>query len=88
MKCANCGNDDKRILWDDGDTIYCSNCCHRTLKETGEDDLVECPCCGYERDRTALYCFNCGHAWGAKISGREKYEIRKILQEEFGYKND
>lgn len=88
MKCANCGNDDERILWDEGDTIYCSNCCHRTLKETGEDDLVECPCCGYERDRKALYCFNCGNAWGVKISGREKYEIRKILQEEFGYKKD
>ena len=80
MKCANCGNDDERILWDEGDTIYCSNCCHRTLKETGEDDLVECPCCGYERDRKALYCFNCGHAWGAEIIETEKYEIRKMLQ--------
>ena len=88
MKCANCGNDDERMLWDEGDTIYCSSCRHRTLKETGDDDLVECPCCGYERDRKALYCFHCGHAWGAKISGREKYESRKILQDEFGYKKD
>jgi len=88
MKCANCGNDDERILWDEGDTIYCSNCCHRTLKETGEDDLVECPCCGYERDRKASQCFNCGHSWGAEVYEGEKEEIRKILQNEFGYKKD
>lgn len=88
MKCSNCGNNDERILLDEEDTIYCSNCCHRTSKETGKDDLVECPCCGYERDRKALYCFHCGHAWGAKISGREKYESRKIMQNEFGYKKD
>ena len=54
MKCANCGNDDERMLWDEGDTIYCSKCCHRTSFETGKDDLVECPYCHYMRDRKAF----------------------------------
>ena len=40
MKCANCGNEDERTLWDEGDTVYCSKCAHRTSTETGEDDLV------------------------------------------------
>ena len=45
MKCANCGNTDTSTLWDEGDTIYCSKCWHRTSVNTGEDDLVECPHC-------------------------------------------
>ena len=60
MKCANCGNVNADSLWDEGDTIYCSKCCHRTLIETGEDDLVECPRCHEMRDRKAYYCRNCG----------------------------
>jgi len=28
MKCANCGNEDPKPLWDEGDTFYCSKCCH------------------------------------------------------------
>ena len=26
MKCANCGNNDQKTLWDEGDTFYCSKC--------------------------------------------------------------
>ena len=63
-KCANCGNDDENTLWDEGDTIYCSKCAHRTLVSTGEDDLVVYPYCGELRDRKAYYCRNCNSAWG------------------------
>ena len=34
MKCTNCGNDNPATLWDEGDTIYCSVCTHRTRKPT------------------------------------------------------
>ena len=62
MKCANCGNEDERTLWDEGDTVYCSKCAHRTSTETSEDDLVVCPNCGEPRSRKAYYCRNCGTA--------------------------
>ena len=65
MKCANCDNTDTNTLWDEGDTIYCSKCCHRTRKEDGEDDLVLCPVCHHMRDRKALYCMWCNSAWGS-----------------------
>ena len=32
-KCVNCGNENEMTLWDEGDTIYCSECYHRTRKE-------------------------------------------------------
>jgi len=59
MRCAHCKNDDKRTLHDEGDTIYCSLCWHRTRKADGKDDLVECPHCHKPRDRKAYYCRNC-----------------------------
>lgn len=68
MKCAHCGNNDTRLLCDEGDTILCQKCYHRTLKLTGEDDLVECPYCHQMRDRKAMYCKNCNIAWGADSS--------------------
>ena len=63
MKCAHCGNVDENSLWDEDDTFYCSKCAHRTLYETGEDDLVECPYCHEMRDRKAYYCRNCNEVW-------------------------
>ena len=60
--CANCGNTDGDTLWDEGDTIYCSNCYHRTRKEDGEDDLVECPVCHHMKDRKAYYCMWCNNS--------------------------
>lgn len=45
MKCTNCGNDNPATLWDEGDTIYCSVCTHRTRKTDFEDDSVQCPYC-------------------------------------------
>ena len=42
MKCTNCGNDNPATLWDEGDTIYCSVCTHRTRKTDFEDDSVQC----------------------------------------------
>lgn len=83
--CANCGNTDSATLWDEEDTFYCSNCFHRTSRETGEDDLVECPACGYMRDRKALHCRHCNSSWGAEISDEEYAANRKLLQDEFGY---
>lgn len=62
MKCANCGNENPKKLWDDDDTIYCSECCHRTVKETRQDDLIECPYCKRLRDRKAYQCLWCGHS--------------------------
>lgn len=59
MRCANCGNSDETTLYDEGDTLYCSKCWHRTNIETGEDDLVECPHCNGMRDRKAYYCRHC-----------------------------
>lgn len=43
MRCAICGNEDENTLWDEGDTIYCSRCAHRTRTSDEEEDLVECP---------------------------------------------
>lgn len=81
MKCGICGNEDKRLLHDEDDTIYCSNCHRRTLKVTGEADEVDCPYCGEKRDRKAAYCYYCGNPWGVKMSGKEKYETRKSVKE-------
>ena len=85
LRCANCGNTDENTLHDEGDTIYCSRCCHRTRVDTHEDDLVECPYCHYMRDRKALYCRHCNIAWGAEVDEEETKELRKILQEDYGY---
>lgn len=38
MKCYNCGNKNNSTLHDEGDTIYCSICKHRTNKKTKKDD--------------------------------------------------
>lgn len=61
LNCANCGNDSSRLLFDDGETVYCSVCCHRTRKDTGEDGLVECPYCHRMGDRNAYLCLWCNH---------------------------
>lgn len=81
MKCANCGNTDERFLWDEGDTIYCSKCCHRTSKETGEDDLVECPYCHRMRDRKAMYCRRCNDSAWIESTQNEFEETDKILKD-------
>lgn len=59
MNCANCGNDDQEWLCDEGDTVYCQKCYHRTLLSTGELDEIECKYCHNMRDRTAYYCQHC-----------------------------
>lgn len=59
MKCAKCGNEDQRSLWDEGDTIYCSKCCYRTRVSDGKLDLVKCPRCHKMHDRKAAYCRYC-----------------------------
>lgn len=46
-------------LWDEGGTIYCSRCTHRTRTSDGEEDLVECPHCHEMRDSKAYYCRHC-----------------------------
>ncbi len=62
MKCANCGNEDERLLFDEGDTLYCSKCAYRTLYATNEIDDVECPHCHKMKDRKAYYCRHCNMA--------------------------
>ena len=84
MRCANCGNTDEKTLWDEGDTIYCSKCTHRTLIETGEDDVVECPYCHRMRDRKAMYCRWCNDSTWEPSTQDEFEETDKILKE-MGY---
>lgn len=62
VHCANCCNDDPRTLFDEGDTIYCSRCSHRTRKSDGKDDLVVCPVCRHLKDRKATYCRWCNNS--------------------------
>ena len=83
MKCANCGNCDERTLIDEGDTFYCSKCCHRTQTVTGQDDLITCPYCGRLRDRKAFGCMWCGHSIGENNPPtKEEYEeLDKSLAE-------
>ncbi len=81
MKCVNCGNTNKSTLHDEGDTFYCSNCCHRTSKETGMDDLVECPYCHRMRDRKAMYCHWCNDSTWQPSSPGEFDEIDRILKD-------
>lgn len=82
MKCANCGEERPGWLHDDGDTIYCSSCCHRTRKDTGEDDLVVCPVCHHMRDRKALYCMWCNSSWGSdETFDQESYELANEFED-------
>lgn len=81
MRCANCGNTDENTLWDEGDTIYCSKCAHRTSVDTGEDDLVECPYCHRMRDRKAMYCRWCNDSTWEPSTQDEFEEIDKILKD-------
>ena len=81
MRCANCGNEDTNTIWDEGDTVYCSLCCHRTRKEDGEDDLVECPYCHRMRDRKAMYCRHCNDSTWQPSTPEEFKEVDKILKE-------
>ena len=84
MKCANCGNTNESTLWDEEDTIYCSVCHHRTNKENGEDDLVECPYCHRMRDRKAYYCRYCNDSTWEPSTPKEFKEIDTDLKE-MGY---
>lgn len=84
MRCTNCGNTDENTLWDEGDTIYCSKCAHRTSIDTGEDDLVECPYCHRMRDRKAMYCRWCNDSTRDPSTQEEFEEIDKILKD-MGY---
>ena len=80
MKCANCGNTDTSSLWDEGDTIYCSICHHRTSVASGEDDVVECPYCHRMRDRKAMYCRHCNDSTWQASTPAEFEEIDGILK--------
>jgi len=81
MKCANCGNSDLRFLHDEGDTYYCSKCCHRTQTATGQDDLITCPHCGRLRDRKATNCMWCNISLDSiNPPTKEEYEeLDKII---------
>ena len=84
MKCGNCGNEDLRTLFDEGDTFYCSKCCHRTQTATGQDDLITCPFCGRLRDRKAMYCMWCNNVIGSEPGpSKEEYEELDTLLNEF-----
>lgn len=84
MRFANCGNTDENNLWDEGDTIYCSKCAHRTLVNTGEDDVVECPHCHRMRDRKAMYCRWCNDSiW--EPSAQDEFEETARILKDMGY---
>lgn len=84
MRCSYCGNTDKNTLWDEGDTIFCSCCHHRTSLETGQDDLVECPYCHRMRDRKAAYCRYCNDSAWEPSTAEEFAEIDQDLKD-MGY---
>lgn len=83
MRCANCGNENPRTLHDEGDTFFCSVCCHRTQTATGQDDLITCPFCGRLRDRKAFACMWCNNSLESQPGPtREEFEeLDSILQE-------
>ena len=80
MKCANCGNSDSRTLFDEGETIYCNKCCHRTRTDNGKDDLVICQICGKLRDRRAMNCMWCNLSddISPKLTKKEYDDIVKL----------
>lgn len=84
MKCAYCGNEDKKTLFDEGDTFYCSICTHRTRYDDGEDDVVECPYCHRMRDRKAMYCRFCNDSAWEPSTSEEFQEIDELLTD-YGY---
>lgn len=83
MRCANCGNENPNTLFDEGDTFYCSECCHRTRVDDGEDDLVVCPVCHHMRDRKALYCQWCNSTWGQddESFSQEEYDLANEFED-------
>ena len=83
MRCANCGNEDLRTLHDEGDTFYCSICCHRTQTATGQDDLITCPFCGRLRDRKAYVCMWCNTPLDAQPGPSPEgfAELDSVIQE-------
>ena len=81
MKCGYCGNTDTNSLCDEGDTIYCSLCQHRTSVATGKDDVVLCPYCHRMRDRKAVYCRHCNDSTWQASTPAEFAEIDRILKE-------
>lgn len=84
MKCSNCGNDNPQTLHDEGDTFYCSLCCHRTQTATGQDDLITCPYCGRLRDRKSFQCMWCANTIGQDIPPtKEDYEELDEVVKEF-----
>lgn len=84
LHCAHCGNSDERFLVDEGDTLYCKKCAKRTLKATGEKDVVECPYCHRMRDRKAYYCWYCNDSTWQPSTKKEFEEIDELLKRE-GY---
>lgn len=81
MKCANCGNEDHKTLWDERDTIYCSKCCCRTSIDDGEDDSLECPYCHRMRDGKAMYCRYCNISDWRSSTPEEFQEVDRILKD-------
>lgn len=81
MRCSNCGNEDDSNLWDEGDTVYCSKCSHRTRLTVGEDDSVQCPYCHRMRDKKAMYCRYCNTSDWTPSTVAEYEEIDTILKD-------
>lgn len=84
MKCANCGTENSKFLFDDGETVYCSVCCHRTRKDSFEDDLVVCPYCHRMIDRKAYVCLWCNHTLEDNIKPtRKEYKMNDDSLKDF-----
>ncbi|MCD8212308.1 MAG: hypothetical protein LUC17_04705 [Oscillospiraceae bacterium] len=80
MKCANCGNEDPALFCEEENTIFCVKCCHRTLKDSGESDLVVCPNCGELKDRMAYYCRWCGASCREKKNSEDPKALRTRIK--------
>ena len=81
VTCANCGNNNPKSLFDEGDTVYCSECAHRTRVSDGKDDLVVCPVCLHLRDRKAFACMWCNSTWGYDKFDQRSFELANEFEQ-------
>ena len=81
VKCCNCGNKQRDSLHDEGDTIFCSKCHHRTKKSNGKDDSIVWPICNHPRDRKAAHCRFCNGSQKGKYSYAEEKSAREFLKQ-------
>jgi hypothetical protein len=61
MKCANCGETERLVKDDEGDTFYCQSCFYRTYYDSGKLCLKKCRFCKKMACGKAANCRHCGN---------------------------